>query len=726
MKQHTPFQLCLFLLAIILAGCQPTPVNEQPHAVFELRSIMPEQPSHAEALLQLDTYITEEDLRGEEEATGIITDGYLRSWDTGNESAIYLLVLQCRDSESASDIYQIFAEGILDDLEPLDLGTESLIAHSDLGLAVGGVWMESFVIISGTAVFSENGTPLAPQIVIDLLETSTNQLETFTQAFPQNTQTMVNTSQIESSLSPEGPMSGKYLANEVPAVEADTMTSQDIKIPLQLEDDANGHITIRLVTTNLGVSQENPTRECNYRVDAYIANIELTTEDGDDKLFRGNGDVMVYVDLQTVCDRVEYKTGDIAPKDGVESGKPIDFTGGNKTDGWKITTLECERDCLSQCQYSIYVNVRDADSNDALDIAGYLLSIGAKLTNNTKVVGDVKNLKEVLTGQPKEISSSDQSSLKTYFSNLRGDYLGQGNWPTSAQGPQNIKLPEPPEKDAESEEEPTSDGAESSPCLSGLVIGSEELAPILETLENDLSIEAGCDVSLEPSLNVSDMAERIESAEVDFAFVGFLDFYTDFYGKNAQPVLLTVNQNTGTFYGAAFLTRSDDGFIDLDELAGLRFAYSDPQDIILSKMTFAHIADAGYDPTDFFGETIAVGYDPVTMFSALLNGEVDVGAIMQYDTTDSRQFYLSQFPDIFDLTQITAATPLIPQGVILAADSEHADQIAPLMMSLNDNPALLDLYGIQSFIESGNEVEEAIIWLDYLDMLDWDLGGWPD
>jgi hypothetical protein len=457
MKIKAAYLMYAFLmLSLVLSGCQPAVSTEAAveevvevlvetlEEAWDIADMVPQMPEVGGAQIQLDTYLSGSDFSGSEIPVESIVSGYLRSWDLPDHGVIYLTLLQFNSSESAGFVYEGFSSELRDQTTSMKFGIDSIITYSEFDLVVGGVWYGEFLIIAGTAIVDESGISPPTEAAIDLIYRCADNLES---ALDLGLGTKPNNQEIAimASVRPERtPISiiKKPLTSEIPFALADTMTSKDVKITLGTAAGNNGYVIIRLVTTNQGVTKTGPPKICKYRVDAYITEIFLK-DDGDD-FFRGNGDVTLYADLKTICDRVEYKTGDIAPTDGVESGVPLNFTANGKTDGRKITSLECESKCVSNCNYSVHIIAMDADSNDALDIAGYLLNIGAKISNNTKVLGDVQNLRKTLLHKEKEISSSEQSQLQTLFRNLRGDYLGEGNWPLSTGGSQPVEIPAPP------------------------------------------------------------------------------------------------------------------------------------------------------------------------------------------------------------------------------------------------------------------------------------------
>jgi phosphonate transport system substrate-binding protein len=276
------------------------------------------------------------------------------------------------------------------------------------------------------------------------------------------------------------------------------------------------------------------------------------------------------------------------------------------------------------------------------------------------------------------------------------------------------------------------------PKKAGLVDGvwlgeATEIGESLDLLGESLSQVAGIEVNLEVMANYEDVFIAMESQALDFAMVPFSNYYHNREAVNVIPLLVPFYEWGGAYYQGAFVALTDAGFESLGDLAGTTFAYTTPDSFYGYHMPRAVLADQGYDINSFFASVRSLGPSPADMLYVILNQDVDAGVIWSDEITDARSVIEADVPDIWDLITIVETTPWIPNSVLIVRGdlpTETQTTIQEAFLAAAQDPSGQEaLYGIHQIVDLTTPDErfwEAVEWLDWLDTLDWDLGGWPD
>jgi len=353
----------LVILSILLSSCSGAAQEAPAEPFLSLEQVIPMVIEPAELFdnLLIDEEISNQILEETNKPPGPIADGYLRAWKMIDEdSLIYAMVLEFIYEADARMAFEEFEEGLKNNTEELGIGDESVISYSDFNLAVAAVRNGYFFILTGSAILTEDAPVPDLAIVPGLVK--------FLKAN-----------------APARYVSQHALLSQLMPQKAETFTIQ-----LNREGKNNGQMTVGIITKNLGKVESG---KCKYEIEAYLRDI-LVKDDGDD-FTRGNGDVITYFKFTTICGVLEYRTTDIAPEDGVKSGKKLDFTVNNTSDGRLITSFTCEADCKSQCAYSVFGYARDIDTSDALDVTAAILTLGIRLTNKPGKDAIIKDINKL-------------------------------------------------------------------------------------------------------------------------------------------------------------------------------------------------------------------------------------------------------------------------------------------------------------------------------------------
>lgn len=269
--------------------------------------------------------------------------------------------------------------------------------------------------------------------------------------------------------------------------------------------------------------------------------------------------------------------------------------------------------------------------------------------------------------------------------------------------------------------------------LSGAVFDDGHLGGDLDLLGGLLSEGYGGEVSLAAVSNTENILAMLRAEELDFALFSFADYVLERDAVHLVPLLLPAYEGGSPYYRGAFIVRSGFGAYSLQDLEGTRMAYAYLEGFYNCWMPRAMLTDLGYDPDAFFSDVLPGGNSPRELFTALLDGDVDVGITWADEETDGRSSVDGEFPDIWDTTEVVAYTPWIPNFVLFAReDLMEEDRAAlrtaflDLIMDDDGQDALYAVTGIIALEEPDARYWEAIELLASAFELEIDLGGWPD
>ncbi len=716
----------LVILSILLSSCSGAAQEAPAEPFLSLEQVIPMVIEPAELFdnLLIDEEISNQILEETNKPPGPIADGYLRAWKMIDEdSLIYAMVLEFIYEADARMAFEEFEEGLKNNTEELGIGDESVISYSDFNLAVAAVRNGYFFILTGSAILTEDAPVPDLAIVPGLVKLCNDNLKnhpagsmTAERPLAKPTRNISNYSDLKAN-APARYVSQHALLSQLMPQKAETFTIQ-----LNREGKNNGQMTVGIITKNLGKVESG---KCKYEIEAYLRDI-LVKDDGDD-FTRGNGDVITYFKFTTICGVLEYRTTDIAPEDGVKSGKKLDFTVNNTSDGRLITSFTCEADCKSQCAYSVFGYARDIDTSDALDVTAAILTLGIRLTNKPgkdaiiKDINKLNSLRKAL-GLP-EISSWAGSNILGETRKIYGDALGEGN-----SGEKKVDMPPTPSAEAEPEAPQETVAVDCS--LYGIVPGDPEiLQDDLNQLADAISESYGCPVTLEAIPSGQDFMGMLENERVEFAWIESYD-YLNYPGiTTLTPIGIPFNEFQGAFVQSMIVTQAGLGFENLADLEGVDFAFTAPGSFVGVALPRMMLLSEGYDPDSFFNHTIPIGNDPLLMFSALLDGSVDAVVTWRTDLRDARENVVDSLPDVWDSTTVVATSPWFPTAVIMStADEAVTEALKIAFIELSGSDVLYGLYETTDMIEvEQTDYYESFEWLEYWWIeLDYDLGGWPD
>lgn len=263
-------------------------------------------------------------------------------------------------------------------------------------------------------------------------------------------------------------------------------------------------------------------------------------------------------------------------------------------------------------------------------------------------------------------------------------------------------------------------------CIRATFVGDpDRVAQPLETLGQFMSDRLGCPVEFSVVPETSGLITSLEAGYTDMAMLTLPDYLQLEQSLDLEPLVIPAREAAGAYHWAAFVVRTDSGIETLDDLRGTSFAYTWEGSTYGYLLPRLMLAEEGYDPNDFFGETVFVGESVVNALWAVVNGGVDGASVWEDGRGDARVLVEEEFAGIWDETKIIARTPAVPWTVIAiqpyvpaALREEMQIALSELSVDATGWQALYDSYRIVELLEPGEPFLEAIERLRYVQALE--------
>lgn len=192
-----------------------------------------------------------------------------------------------------------------------------------------------------------------------------------------------------------------------------------------------------------------------------------------------------------------------------------------------------------------------------------------------------------------------------------------------------------------------------------------------------------------------------------------------------RPVLVKTNLDGSYMYYSVAIARTDSGIASLDDMAGRRFAFADPNSTSGYLIPLIEMPQEGYSMVEgeYFSRVAFSGGHEQTII-AVLNGDFDAGVVWTdgqgewedgHNSGALRRATDSGIVDMNDIVEIWRSRP-IPEGPIVirnALPQDVQDTVISLMANLHDTDAAC-AYGVAAgetagFREIGHDAYETII-----------------
>ncbi|TSB47004.1 phosphate/phosphite/phosphonate ABC transporter substrate-binding protein [Alkalicoccobacillus porphyridii] len=238
-------------------------------------------------------------------------------------------------------------------------------------------------------------------------------------------------------------------------------------------------------------------------------------------------------------------------------------------------------------------------------------------------------------------------------------------------------------------------------------------------LEELLTAELDIPVTVSVSTDYNTIVEAMASEQVD---VGFLPptAYVLAAEQGAAEVILQaqrygVNDDGSPtdelvdFYLSQIVVKKDSGIESIEDLEGKKIGYQSVTSSAGYVWPAAVLIDAGLDPLTDVEPVTLKGHDQAII--ALLNGDVDAAASFQ----DARNVVESDYPEVFEDTEILAYTEAIPNdtiAVLPGMDQEWKDKIQAAFIAIGESDEgreiIKDVYTHEGYVESDDSKFETV------------------
>ena len=217
-------------------------------------------------------------------------------------------------------------------------------------------------------------------------------------------------------------------------------------------------------------------------------------------------------------------------------------------------------------------------------------------------------------------------------------------------------------------------------------------------------------------------------ATLDLAWLGpsaYAGVYVD-DPEAIEPILVKTNlDGSYTYYSIGF-ARSDSGIASLDDMAGKKFGFGDPNSgsgYLIPSVEIPEATGGTMESGDYFGEVVFTGGHEQTIV-AVVNGDVDAGVTWAdgqgdwedgYNSGALRKAADAGLVDMNDLVEIWRSRPIAEGPIVMrkAIPEDVKQTVIDLMMGLHETDAEC-AYGVAAgetagFTPVAHEAYETII-----------------
>jgi len=440
-------------------------------AEFELAAFLPGDPPSGWSLL-FESALNKDLLEADGPAPAPVRGGYARAWsrsDTSEEGQVlWSVVYRFADVESAKVAYAAGRESLKNDVQTVNLGNQCSVSYTRLGLVVWLLRHKQYLAIGGSALTGslEHAAP-DPELAHELLEFIAERMDVYccgaTEAMAAGGVAELPGAEAISVLAaeptpaaqqPRESMScgtnadsqgilARLVSYGLPglgmgAAQATSETSEETANPRAacsftiepqlLDGTSNGELDLHVKVMKTRV---NDTEKWNYTHRVYMTRLKLTEKDGDDRFFRGKGDVVIALRIDTFCETTDYCTREVAQ---ISAPKEVKYKG----DGRELVFLSCEDQsgcCNRDTQkgknatYEVNVKLRDSDTDDALEFAEKVFRVAAAVpTKYSKAfLAAAEGIEAFVLADLANAIANARTSPYDAIDGIAGDELGRGN-----------------------------------------------------------------------------------------------------------------------------------------------------------------------------------------------------------------------------------------------------------------------------------------------------------
>ncbi|MGJ0429719.1 phosphate/phosphite/phosphonate ABC transporter substrate-binding protein [Methylobacter sp.] len=229
-------------------------------------------------------------------------------------------------------------------------------------------------------------------------------------------------------------------------------------------------------------------------------------------------------------------------------------------------------------------------------------------------------------------------------------------------------------------------------------------------LADYLSEKTGYKIKAITLSDYAGVAVAMKSRQVDFAFVGPLNYLVINQHVPVHPITAAVRNGKKGYYGLV-ITSADSGIERLEDLKGKSFIFGDRLSASASLYPRAAMLKAGVNPEQDLKSLTLSSQTAIVM--SVLKGKADAGAI--YDDARTNPEVLRYAENILDKTRIIYRSELIPADPQIVRDALHPEQKAALtkaLLAMSEDPKakgwLKELYGIDALVSASADEYDSL------------------
>jgi phosphonate transport system substrate-binding protein len=214
------------------------------------------------------------------------------------------------------------------------------------------------------------------------------------------------------------------------------------------------------------------------------------------------------------------------------------------------------------------------------------------------------------------------------------------------------------------------------------------LVPLYQQIADKLSTQLGCKIQLNVTTNYTAEVEAMRAKTLEVGEFGPLGYVFAHKLANAEPVATFADASGQPLtYYASIVTTQGSGITDLKQVAGKKFAFSDPASTSGHLFPAYALKKAGIDPDNGVQATYAGSH--TAAFQAIKNKKVDAGE-MNSDriaaATKSGEYTAAAFPTLWKSDPIPQ-DPITVRGDLPASfKKKFTDSILALDLSTLQDP----------------------------------------
>jgi phosphonate transport system substrate-binding protein len=255
---------------------------------------------------------------------------------------------------------------------------------------------------------------------------------------------------------------------------------------------------------------------------------------------------------------------------------------------------------------------------------------------------------------------------------------------------------------------------------------------MLSTLADKLADESGCKVEImliaPDAINLTFVTEH-----ADFSLLSFSEFLDLQEYQPSTPILVPSYYTSSGYYRGAIIAPLDSPAQKLEDLQGKSFAYYGKEDMYSYLMPKIMLSDEGYDPNNFFSETLLISSSTLAMINAVIEGEADAGVVWEIEEANALEWAEGDIPDVHEHVKIIDHTYWVPNTFISVRSSlpdvlqtALKDAFMKILESDSGKELFYDLSEIKELNEPDERTWYAIDAIQRAEALEDEIGGWPE